>query len=70
MKIKLKITVKMLLNILTSSKIYLPQEILYKNKMEMTNKKRRKTLKKSLMKMDNKKIMKNKKRKKTSNSDI
>lgn len=60
----------MLLNILTSSKIYLPQEILYKNKMEMTNKKRRKTLKKSLMKMDNKKIMKNKKRKKTSKSDI
>ena len=36
----------------------------------MTNKKRRKTLKKSLMKMDNKKIMKNKKRKKTSKSDI
>lgn len=35
----------------------------------MTNKKRRKTLKKSLMKMDNKKTMKNKK-KKTSKLDI
>lgn len=59
----------MLLNILTYSKIYLPQEIPLKIKIKMNNKRNRKILKKSLRKKDNKMMRMNKNRKRQKKLD-